>query len=101
MLTDISEVLTASIITDHADDRGTKYLWNVSTHHPDNAGSKHLWNLVLIALMMEAVSTSEISVNFYETTRRNIPESCHLLTCIHKNLKSYTIYPTVLLIRPY
>jgi hypothetical protein len=30
------------------------------------------------ALMMEAASTSETSVNFYETTRRNIPEDRHL-----------------------
>jgi hypothetical protein len=40
ILTDVSEVLTASIIT----------------------------------LMIEAVSTSEMSVKFYETTQRNIPE---------------------------
>jgi hypothetical protein len=40
-LTDVSEVLTAS----------------------------------MIALMMEAESTSESSVNFYKTTRRNIPET--------------------------
>jgi hypothetical protein len=32
----------------------------------------------MIALMMEAVSTSETSVNFYETTWRNIPEDSHL-----------------------
>jgi hypothetical protein len=32
----------------------------------------------LIALMMEAVSISETSVNFYQTTRRNIPEDSHL-----------------------
>jgi hypothetical protein len=31
-----------------------------------------------IALMMEAVSSSETSVNFYQTTRRNIPEDSHL-----------------------
>jgi hypothetical protein len=31
-----------------------------------------------IALMMEAVSTLETSVNFYDTTRRSIPEGCHL-----------------------
>jgi hypothetical protein len=30
-----------------------------------------------IALKMEAVSTSETSVNFYQTTRRNIPEDSH------------------------
>jgi hypothetical protein len=27
--------------------------------------------------MMEAASTSETSVNFYQTTRRNIPEDSH------------------------
>jgi hypothetical protein len=31
-----------------------------------------------IALIMEAESTSETSVNFYENTRRNIPEDSHL-----------------------
>jgi cell division protein FtsL len=31
-----------------------------------------------IALMMEAVSTSETSVNVFHTTRRNIPEESHL-----------------------
>jgi hypothetical protein len=42
-VTDVSEVLTASIIR-------------------------------AVTLMMEAVSTSETSFNFYETTRRKIPE---------------------------
>jgi hypothetical protein len=32
----------------------------------------------LIALMTEAVSTSETLDNFYETTWYNIPEGCHL-----------------------
>jgi hypothetical protein len=31
----------------------------------------------IIALMMEAESTSETSVNFYQTTLRNIPEDSH------------------------
>jgi hypothetical protein len=31
-----------------------------------------------IALMMEAVSFSEMSVNFYQTTRRNSSEGSHL-----------------------
>jgi hypothetical protein len=31
-----------------------------------------------IALMMEAVSTSEISINIHETIRRNIPADSHL-----------------------
>jgi hypothetical protein len=33
--------------------------------------------IALIALMMEAASTSETSVNFYLTTRRNNPEDSH------------------------
>jgi hypothetical protein len=35
------------------------------------------------ALMMEAVSTSETSVNFHQTKCRNIPEDSHL----HKNTR--------------
>jgi hypothetical protein len=35
---------------------------------------------LLIALMMEAVGTSETSVNFYQITRRNNPEDSHLQT---------------------
>jgi hypothetical protein len=33
---------------------------------------------VLIALMMEAESTSETSENFYQITRRNNPEYSHI-----------------------
>jgi hypothetical protein len=36
---------------------------------------------------MEAASTSETSVNFYQTIRHNIPENSYL----HENLKSYLI----------
>jgi hypothetical protein len=43
----------------------------------------------LIALMMEAVSTSETSVNFYKTTQRKIPEDSHLHTRRHENLRSH------------
>jgi hypothetical protein len=39
-------------------------------------------NVCNIALMMEAVSTSETSVNFYETTRRKIPEGGNRLVSI-------------------
>jgi hypothetical protein len=34
--------------------------------------------IYLIALIIEAVSASETSVNFYQTARRNIPEDSHL-----------------------
>jgi hypothetical protein len=33
---------------------------------------------IIIALMMDAVSTSETSVNFYQSTRCNNPEDSHL-----------------------
>jgi hypothetical protein len=51
-------------------------------------GMTMLFCVVTIVLMMETVSTSETSVNFYETTRRNIPEGCHLHTRHHENMKS-------------
>jgi hypothetical protein len=34
---------------------------------------------IITTLEMEAVSTSETSVNFYQTTRRNIPEDSHFI----------------------
>jgi hypothetical protein len=46
--------------------------WRFCLHHQ---GLDASWSL---ALMMEAVRTSETSANFYETTRGNIPEGCHL-----------------------
>jgi hypothetical protein len=36
--------------------------------------------VVIIALMMEAASTSEAPVNFYQTAQRNNPEDSHLHT---------------------
>jgi hypothetical protein len=45
----------------------------------------------LIALMIEAVNTSETSVNFYQTTRRNNPEDSHLHTQRRENLKSHLL----------
>jgi uncharacterized protein (DUF305 family) len=41
------------------------------------------------ALMMEAVSTSEMSDNSYEATQRNIPEDSHYHTRRCENLKSH------------
>jgi hypothetical protein len=43
---------------------------------------------LLIALMMEAVRTSETSVNFNQTTRCNNPDDSHLHTRRRENLKS-------------
>jgi hypothetical protein len=41
----------------------------------------------IIALKMEAASTSETPVNVYHTTRRNNPEHNHFHTRRRKNLK--------------
>jgi hypothetical protein len=45
----------------------------------------------VIALMMEAASTSETSVNFYQTAQSNNPEDSHLHTHHHENLGSHSI----------
>jgi hypothetical protein len=42
-----------------------------------------------IDLKIEAASTSETSINFYQTTLRNNPEDSHLHTRRRENLKSY------------
>jgi hypothetical protein len=45
--------------------------------------------VVCDALMMEAASTSETLVNFYQTTRCYNPEDSNLHTHRRENLKSY------------
>jgi hypothetical protein len=44
-----------------------------------------------ISLKMVAASTSETSVNFYQTTRRNDAEDSHLSTRRRENLKSHSV----------
>jgi hypothetical protein len=44
---------------------------------------------LLIALMMEVSSISEISVNFYQTAQHYNPEDSHLYTYCCDNLKIY------------
>jgi hypothetical protein len=44
-----------------------------------------------LALMMEAASTSETSVNFQQTFRRNRPEDSHLHTRRRENLKCHCL----------
>jgi hypothetical protein len=43
---------------------------------------------IIIAMMMVAISASETSVNFYDTTRHNIPECSHIHARRRVNLKS-------------
>jgi hypothetical protein len=45
---------------------------------------------IINALMMEAVSTSETSVSFYETARSNIPEEGRLHTRLREDLESHS-----------
>jgi hypothetical protein len=45
----------------------------------------------VIALTIEAASTFETQVIFYETTQRNIPKNGHLHTCRREKLKSHYI----------
>jgi hypothetical protein len=44
--------------------------------------------------MMEAASTSETSVNYYQITRRNNPEDSHLHTHRCEKLRSHWILDT-------
>jgi hypothetical protein len=44
-------------------------------------------SVMLIALVMKAVRTTETSVYFYDTTRRHISECCHLHTRCCEKLK--------------
>jgi hypothetical protein len=48
-------------------------------------------SLAISFLMIEAASTSETSVNFYKTTRRNNPEDSHLHIRRRENLKSQLV----------
>jgi hypothetical protein len=45
--------------------------------------------IVAIALMMEAASSSEMRVKFYQATRRNIPGDVRLFNRHRENLKSH------------
>jgi hypothetical protein len=52
---------------------------------------------MIITLTMEAASTSEMNVNFFQTTWRNNTEDSHLHTRRRKNLKSYLLLLFVIL----
>jgi hypothetical protein len=51
-----------------------------------------------IVLMMEAVSTFETSVTFYETTQRNIPEDSHV--CVALAIQQTLVDTISLLLAP-
>jgi hypothetical protein len=51
-----------------------------------------------MSVMIKTTCTSETSVSFYQTTRRNIPEDRRLYTHRHENLKSHLIMAPLRLI---
>jgi hypothetical protein len=52
-------------------------------------GGEYMMAVFWVVAPMEAVITSETSVNFYQITRHNNPEDSHLHTRPHENLKSH------------
>jgi hypothetical protein len=50
----------------------------------------HSFNTIF-KTMPEAASTSEMSINFYQTAWCNIPEDSHLHTRHHESLKSHIL----------
>jgi hypothetical protein len=50
----------------------------LGSHGGEYEGGCLLGCSAIVALMMEAARTSETSVNFYQTTRRYIPDDSHL-----------------------
>jgi hypothetical protein len=49
------------------------------------------------ASIIREMNTSETSVNFYQTTRRNNPEDSHLHTRRRENLKYHIYYKLIIL----
>jgi hypothetical protein len=57
--------------------------WSLCLSVPGKKKTKINFNVgLLIALITEAVSTSETSVNLYQTTQRNIPEDIFILAAV-------------------
>jgi hypothetical protein len=75
-----------------------KLLWNIAACYLvevygrfRSASFFHLQGDEMIPLMIEAVQTSETSVNSYQSTRRCNPEGSHLHSHRRENLKSYLV----------
>jgi hypothetical protein len=69
--------------------------------HNSNLKSPNIQSVSqLIALMLEAASTSETLVKFHQTTGRNNPEVSHLPLIINTSKHFYLEYETDSFIRP-
>jgi hypothetical protein len=66
-----------------------RVIWYKFTDVSEATAASIIRAITLIALIMEAASTSETSVDFYHTTLRNNPEVSHLHTRRRENLKSH------------
>jgi hypothetical protein len=86
-----SETLVNFYQTTRRNNPDDSYLHTRRREDPKSHGFKGAYCLQLrelFTLVMEAGSTSETSVNFYQTTRRNILEDSHLHTRRRESLKS-------------
>jgi hypothetical protein len=54
--------------------------------------SSGMLRCAVFALIMKVVGTFEMTVNFYRTIRRNMPEDNHLHTRRRDNLKSQKVF---------
>jgi hypothetical protein len=59
-------------------DMKMKIFWDIASCSLIEIGVSEVHNMSSIAVMTEAVRTSETSVYFNKTSRRYIPEDCHL-----------------------
>jgi hypothetical protein len=71
---------------------GSESMGETGRPQPDKGGKRGIPD-------MEKVPASETSVDFNETTRRYIPDGCHLHTRRHENLKSHELIDKSLLER--
>jgi hypothetical protein len=63
--------------------------WDVEPCSLVDVYGRYIGAVFIVKAMMEAESTSETSVTFYQTTRRNIPEDSNFHACRRENLKSH------------
>jgi hypothetical protein len=66
-----------------------RVVWKKFTYVSEVLAASIIRAVSIIALIIVAASTSETSVDFYQITRRNIPEDSHIYNRSRKNVKSH------------